>query len=202
MRITRPSTAHKGCFVYSRHPGDAEAYHDRADRPDSGERETQLGIRPRRPLSDPAFWLAASGVGSWLSPRVIGESQRRIAIASGVVATLIVAERWGLERVFNVALHWDFAARVGVTLALVGVASSLMGMLFPAGLVHAPGGDARGESIARAWVLNGYASVVSSVGSMVIAMAGGFSTLLAFAAALYGVAAVAALRANHVDPSG
>jgi spermidine synthase len=124
--------------------------------------------------------LMSSGVGSFLSSRV--DSPRRVGLAiAAVLAIELVAAPAGLDR----SLHQGFMARVLIAGVLVALPSLLMGMMFPLGL--------RGRDpafIARAWVLNGSASVVASVGAMVLAIGQGFSVVLLVAAAFYVVAAL------------
>ncbi len=72
-----------------------------------------------------------------------------------------------------------------------------MGMPFPTSLaLGAARRDegARGQWTAHAWVLNGYASVVGSVGAMILAIAEGFTAVLAGAALCYAAVAAAAWR--------
>jgi hypothetical protein len=49
--------------------------------------------------------------------------------------------------------------------------------------------------VAQAWVLNGYASVVGSVGAMIVAIAEGFTAVLAGAALYYAAVALVAFTA-------
>ena len=89
------------------------------------------------------------------------------------------------------------SARTGVgnAVALLALPGTLMGMPFPTSLSlgsAALEGSDREAWVARAWVLNGYASVVGSVGAMILAMAFGFSTVLALAAGCYVAVAASA----------
>lgn len=123
--------------------------------------------------------LTASGVGSALSSRV--RSARPVGVA---VAIVLVLEMLVLTRVLDRTLHAPFAARAAIAVALVAAPSTLMGMMFPLGLR-----DRDAPFIARAWVLNGSASVVASVGATVLAIGQGFTAVLIAAALGYLVAA-------------
>jgi spermidine synthase len=136
--------------------------------------------------------LVATGIGSALSPRVVRGDVRRLAATALAAGAAIAIEALSLRAVYDATFALAFAARVAVGVALVGAPAMLMGMLFPAGLEQAPRGERRASWIARAWVLNGWASVVGSVGAMILAIAAGFTSVLLVAAALYGVAAWAA----------
>jgi hypothetical protein len=142
--------------------------------------------------------LVSSGVGSALSARVVrGEPKRLAAVAAAVVA-LLVAEGVGLQRVFEAGLAWPFAARCALAVALIGAPGLLMGMPFPTSLALGAARrdeNARGAWVAQAWVLNGYASVVGSVGAMIVAIAEGFTAVLAGAALCYAAVALVAFTA-------
>ncbi len=142
--------------------------------------------------------LVSSGVGSALAPSLIGSRPRRLAAVALAVAGCLVLYRFGLQAIFVAGLGWPIAARVALSVALIALPGTLMGMPFPTGLTfgsapHAGGGE---SWVARAWVLNGYASVVGSVGAMIAAMAGGFSVVLLLAAVCYVVAAAMAWRSR------
>lgn len=122
--------------------------------------------------------LTASGVGSALSARV-----RDARVVGAAIVALLLIELVLLTRVLDATLHLPFAARAALAGVLVAVPACLMGMMFPLGL--------RGREpafVARAWVLNGSASVVASVGATVLAIGQGFSAVLLVAAACYVVA--------------
>jgi len=139
--------------------------------------------------------LTASGVGSALSSRVVKTARGVTFVALGIVAVL--AFEWlALPHVFDATLKLSFPLRVVVALLLVAPPAMLMGMPFPAALSFA---TARGESasfVARAWVLNGVASVVASVGATLVAIGNGFGAVLALAACCYVVAALAVRGAD------
>ncbi|MGZ3449002.1 MAG: spermine/spermidine synthase domain-containing protein [Polyangiales bacterium] len=132
--------------------------------------------------------LIASGIGSALSPKVAFDA-RRVAIVAAAIALLALAYPIVLPRVFDAALRFSFGVRVVIAVLLVALPSTLMGMPFPAALARRDS-----DAVARAWVLNGIASVVASVGTMVLAISSGFAVVLAFAAACYVVVALCALR--------
>lgn len=142
--------------------------------------------------------LASSGLGSALSARLVGGDRRRLGAVAAAVAALLVLEGVGLHRVFEAALAWPFAARCALAVALIAVPGALMGVPFPTSLAlgsAARDEDARGPWAAQAWVLNGYASVVGSVGAMIVAIAWGFTAVLAAAAVCYALVAALAFRA-------
>jgi hypothetical protein len=146
--------------------------------------------------------LASSGLGSALSARLVGGDRRRLGAVAAAVAALLVLEGVGLHRVFEAALAWPFAARCALAVALIALPGALMGVPFPTSLAlgsAARDEDARGPWAAQAWVLNGYASVVGSVGAMIVAIAWGFTAVLAAAALCYALVAALAWRGAGVS---
>jgi hypothetical protein len=123
--------------------------------------------------------LTASGVGSALSTRI--KSARPIGIA---IAVVLIGEMLILTRVLDATLHASFAVRAALAVGLVAIPSTLMGMMFPIGLR-----GRESSAIARAWVINGAASVVASVGATVLAISQGFSAVLVVSALIYAIAA-------------
>ncbi|MDB4928489.1 MAG: putative Spermidine synthase, partial [Myxococcaceae bacterium] len=142
--------------------------------------------------------LLSSGVGAAFAPALTRQQPRRLAALALAVAAVLVLYRFGLQALFVAGLGLPLAARVAVAAALIALPGSLMGVAFPTGLTlgSAQHPEAQGSWVARAWVLNGYASVVGSVGAMIAAMAGGFSTVLLLAALCYVIAAATAWRAR------
>jgi len=134
--------------------------------------------------------LCGSALGSALSPRITAGSKSRLAFVAALVAAITIVYALTLPSLFHATLRWSFAARVALAASLVLVTAVPMGVPFPAALSQAV---SRGEGspwVARAWVLNGAASVVASVAVTVLAMATGFTFVLFVAAACYLVAAI------------
>jgi hypothetical protein len=138
--------------------------------------------------------LVATGLGSALSPRIVRGDARQLAGVALAAGATIAAEALVLRYVFLQTFAQSFAVRAAACVALVSAPALLMGMLFPGGLEQAPPGERRAPWIARAWVLNGWASVVGSVATMILSIAIGFTRVLLVAAAFYGFAAWAARR--------
>jgi hypothetical protein len=132
--------------------------------------------------------LSASGLGSALSSRVVRGARALSLVLLAIV--LVLALEWlALPHVFDATLNLAFPVRVAVAVALVGAPALLMGMPFPSGLALSATSDA---FVARAWVLNGVASVLASVAATLVAIGTSFGVVLACAAACYLVAAALA----------
>lgn len=145
--------------------------------------------------------LVFSGVGAALSSRLLVRGPRVVALAIAGLVGLLLIYQLVLPLVFRGALAMPFSVRAVVSVVLVALPATLMGLPFPAAIArHAERGEAW---IARAWALNGYASVVASVGATLLAMVGGFSTVLLTAALGYAVVAAVWWRErDDAAPSG
>ena len=81
--------------------------------------------------------------------------------------------------------------KVFVGIAMVAPLAFLMGTPFPWGLsvLH----EKAATAVPLAWAVNGFASVVSACGAVLLAMTFGFKSLLSLAAGLYAVAGLLSL---------
>jgi hypothetical protein len=141
-------------------------------------------------------FLIFAGVGSGysrrleysLGPGFNGRASLRWAIAG--LTVLAVAYLAVLPVVFQWTLSSSELVRIVITVLLIAPLAFFMGMPFPVML----GEIARthGELVPWAWAINGCASVVSAVLALILAMAAGFSWLVASAVVLYWVAAMVA----------
>ena len=126
--------------------------------------------------------LLGAGVGSFLAgrygPSRIGRLRFLAAVAALVVSFL-------LPSVFSLTLGWGFAARVAVSVLLVGPLGVVLGFAFPWGLMFF--GD---ETKAWFWALNGAASVLASVAVLALAAYVGLTQVIWIGAVCYVVAAL------------
>jgi spermidine synthase len=140
-------------------------------------------------LGNPAYALAVvlcgmlmfSGLGSLLSAKL------RPALAAGAVALALLAARAVLDPVLHATLAQSTAARIALSLGLLGLVATWMGMPFPAAVAAL--GEARRGLVVRGWVVNGYCSVLGSCVAMIVSISIGFGAVLLIAAALYALAA-------------
>jgi hypothetical protein len=143
--------------------------------------------QPTRALTVIVFsMLVASGLGSWASRRVVGDADRRLMKVLAGVAALIAALALLSPPLVRTAATWPMVARMVLTVVMIAPVAFFMGMPFPSGLRrleqrHAP-------SLRWAWSLNAAASVLGSVGSVVLAIYLGLSATLLTGGALYLVA--------------
>jgi hypothetical protein len=143
--------------------------------------------------------LLAAGLGSMAQPtvtRTFPWGACGVALCTGLI---VAAYGLALPLLFAYA-----SALTGVwknVLGLVALApmAFLMGVPFPWGLsvLH----RVAVQGVPLAWAVNGFASVVSASVAVVLAMTWGFSVLLGFAAALYGLAGLVSLLLKASDTS-
>ncbi|MGH9631427.1 MAG: hypothetical protein ACRD7E_24245, partial [Bryobacteraceae bacterium] len=127
--------------------------------------------------------LISSGIGSYMSKRVLGGSDRRLGAALIVVAVLVACLAVLAPVVTNGAIAWPLWAKLAVTALVIAPAGFAMGMPFPTGLarlevVHSP-------SVRWAWALNAASSVLGSATAIFLAIYLGLQTTLLVGGLLY-----------------
>ena len=129
---------------------------------------------------------AGSLVGGWCRPLAHSRGLGLIGVVVGLVCYLY---GFLLDGALVGALAWPLTARVGLTLALVAPLGMLLGTCFPACLRL--GGSQRAGIVPWLWAVNGFFSVLGSVGAVALGMEWGASASLAVGAAAYLVAGLA-----------
>jgi hypothetical protein len=127
--------------------------------------------------------LVASGIGSYLSGRVIAGDDVRLVRILAAVAVVVGILAFVSTPLVTAAAGWPLQAKVALTMLAVAPAAFLMGMPFPSGLRrlekrHAP-------SVRWAWSLNAAASVLGSASAIFLAIYIGLRSTLLVGAALY-----------------
>jgi len=127
--------------------------------------------------------LLFSGLGSLTAPRW----NLRMALPALVLVVLLMPPI--LTALFDLALGWPLAARIGLSILCLAPAGVLMGVPFARGLAlieqQAPG------LTPWAWAVNGCASVIGAVVSVMLAVSWGFSAVLIVGAGMYAIALMA-----------
>jgi len=147
--------------------------------------------------------LVSSGMGSYLSRRIVGESVARLRWVLIAVAVLVAIVAGTMQPILSAGVGLPLLVKVAATVLLIAPAGFVMGIPFPTGLrllerAHAP-------SVRWAWSLNAAASVLGSVGALMLALYTGLAqTMLIggglYLAALLVVAASPALRERFTQP--
>lgn len=127
--------------------------------------------------------LAASGLGSYASRRLIGEDDRRLGGLLATVAGLVVLLAVGAPRLLEAGVGWPLWWKCLATAALLAPAGFAMGMAFPSGLKRL---EKRYPAAVRwAWAMNSAASVLGSVAAVFFAIHLGLAETLLLGGAAY-----------------
>jgi predicted membrane-bound spermidine synthase len=131
--------------------------------------------------------LISSGMGSFLSRKVLAGSEERLSYALLLIAGLVAILAFSAQYVADAAITWPLWLKFITTALLIAPAGFMMGMPFPTGLTrlekrHKP-------SVRWAWALNAASSVLGSASAIFLAiylglretlLIGGFMYVLAF----------------------
>lgn len=129
--------------------------------------------------------LLSSGAGSLVARHWLKDPRRVRRVMAAVVA-ILVALVWALPHILETLVGLPFAAKLGISAAILAPLGFLMGMPFPTGLRALA--DSGEETIEWAWAMNAAASVMGSVLAMVLAIHFGLNFTLACGAAGYVLA--------------
>jgi spermidine synthase len=143
--------------------------------------------------------LVSSGVGSFVSRKLIGDRTNRLMVALAVTAGLVGLLAVLLQPVLSGGVGLPWVVKVLATVAMIAPAGFVMGLPFPTGLRllerrHEP-------SVRWAWSLNAAASVLGSVGALVLALYLGLVGTLLIGGTLYLVALVVMLVSPLARPA-
>jgi hypothetical protein len=144
--------------------------------------------------------LVSSGIGSFMSSRLLGRDQGRLVKALGLIALVTALLAIVVSSLLSSLVWLPWVLKVALTVALIAPLGFVMGMPFPTGLKrleewHAP-------SVRWAWSLNAAASVMGSVGALVCAIYLGLVQTLMVGGLFYlaALAIIARVRTNGEHP--
>lgn len=159
-------------------------------------------------LGGPVFSMAVTlfsllvfcGLGSFVARRFTSRDPRRGGLAVLVVlAAVLVATIWLINEVVPTIMGLSHLSRCLAAVAVLLPAGFLMGMPFPTGIRIA---ERLGtQFVSWGWCVNAFATVLGSVGSILLAMFTSFTTALYFGILAYLVAMLALLAAPRVSLS-
>ena len=134
--------------------------------------------------------LVSSGIGSYCSRKLIGDDPTRLMKALCVVAALVAILGAIVQPVLSAGVGMPLPVKVVATVLMLAPAGFAMGLPFPTGLrmlerAHQP-------SVRWAWSLNAAASVLGSVGALVLALYLGIVQTLLIGGGLYLAAGLVA----------
>jgi spermidine synthase len=140
-----------------------------------------------------ASLLISTGVGSHLANRIENVSHDTLSWFLLSVVGAILLTLFLTPAVLSLTLGFALPLRVASAVLLVVPLGVLLGVPFATGLRVL--GKEASCLVPWAWAVNGFFTVIGSVGAMILGMALGFTVVLIIAAACYGVAFIA-IRTN------
>src|SRR5260370_18345447 len=130
--------------------------------------------------------LLSSGMGSFWSRKLVGESQPKMSLTLAAVVLLVAAMAALVNPLVPTAVGWPKPFKIAVAVLLIFPAGFAMGMPFPTGLKRL---EVRQPSSVRwAWSLNAAASVMGSAASIVCSIYFGLIQPLLIGGLLYPLA--------------
>jgi len=127
--------------------------------------------------------LVSSGLGSFVSRKLVADQNNRLVVVLAVAAGLVGVLAAIVQPVLTAGIGLPLGAKVVATVLMIAPAGFAMGIPFPTGLRllekrHEP-------SVRWAWSLNAAASVLGSVGALVLALYAGLVQTMLIGGGLY-----------------
>ncbi|HEX5365564.1 MAG TPA: hypothetical protein VFW63_02725 [Acidimicrobiales bacterium] len=142
-----------------------------------------------------ASLLVSTGVGALLSARLQRHPRVAVRVLAAAVVALGAAYLFALPALTDALLTAPLAARVATAFVVLAPLGVTLGMFMPLGLAAVAGlSDHPAEYVAWGWAVNGFASVIGSVLTTVLAMVAGFGAVLVLSVVVYLVALLALRR--------
>jgi spermidine synthase len=141
--------------------------------------------------------LVSSGLGSYASRRLVGDSDSRLIKVLGLAAILTAALALVVSGALSALVWLPWGVKMALTVAVIAPLGFVLGMPFPCALQrlevwHAP-------SVRWAWSLNAAASVFGSVAALVAAIYMGLVQTLMMGGLFYLAALAVAARVRWHD---
>jgi hypothetical protein len=127
--------------------------------------------------------LIASGIGSLLSEMISIPQDWKAPIAAFLVACFVLLANFVLERFGDLILVASLPMRVLLSSVSVAVPGIFMGVPFPTGLSIVK--EVEPNFVPWVWGVNATFTVIGTILGLLLALSGGFGTVLRLAAILY-----------------
>ncbi len=127
--------------------------------------------------------LIFAGIGSFFSERLVGKLKFKLFLLGVVLTITITIVTYVYPMIFQMCIGLPFFLRILISLILIAPIGFILGMPFPIGLEFLS--TENPESIAWAWAMNGYATVVGVATSAFIIMQTGFTILMWVSLGIY-----------------
>jgi hypothetical protein len=147
-----------------------------------------------------ASLLIFTGIGSLLSGRLRGRIDRLVVWLVPLVAVLALAYLFLLPKLTDALLPSPLGVRIATAFVVLAPLGLCLGLFMPFGLGTISDLDGGQEYVAWSWAVNGFAAVIASVLTTIIAMSFGFNVVLVLAAVAYMFAIAALWRLRRQVP--
>jgi len=139
-----------------------------------------------------ASLLIATGLGATLGSRWLPDPRKRVLIGGGAIIGLLLVGAFLLPHALEASWNTSLPVRALVVIAFVAPTGMAMGQPFVAGLTWLR--QTAPPSVPWCIGINGFSSVIGSIGVIPLAMGSGYSAALAAGVGLYLTAAAIGLR--------
>jgi hypothetical protein len=145
--------------------------------------------------------LLSSGLGSFVSKRLVRGDMRRLARVLILIVAAVLVLAAVLGPISESGITLPLAAKILISVALIGPLGFAMGMPFPTGLTLLE--RALPGSVRWAWAINAASSVMGSAAAMFLAIYLGLKLTIVIGGLLYLAAWIAAMRSplNRYTPA-
>jgi predicted membrane-bound spermidine synthase len=139
-----------------------------------------------------AALLIFTGFGAALSDKFGASARKNLRVIVPLILLTLLLTAFLTPYIFNAALGWSLLARVFVSVLILCPLGILLGMPFPSGLRII--GEEAHALVPWAWGVNGFFTVIGTVGALILGMAFGFKAVLVVAAVCYLIALASVSR--------
>jgi hypothetical protein len=133
--------------------------------------------------------LAFSGMGAFLVSRFRENIHAMLIPVFALLLTVLFLISIASQSIFMIALGLPLLWRIVIVIFMLAPIGILLGMPFPIGLLVV--GEEAPAFVPWAWGVNGFFTVLGSIGASILGMAFGFNLVLAFSGACYLLALLA-----------
>ncbi|MHA4847348.1 spermine/spermidine synthase domain-containing protein [Flavitalea antarctica] len=127
--------------------------------------------------------LLSTGIGSYLSGKLtIGPTVLRTKYIPALLGVLLVTSLL-TPTLFDLTIHWPLVVRIIFTLLLLSPMGILLGIPFPTGIKAVA--EKSNAFVPWAWGVNGFFTVIGSVGAVILGMMLGFKIVILLAGVVY-----------------
>jgi hypothetical protein len=138
--------------------------------------------------------LGFTGIGSWAVGRFLDNPRLSLLWIIPAILLVLLLTAFGSPYILTGALGLPLLSRIVIVLVMLAPLGLVLGMPFPIGLrivaIQAP------TFVPWAWGVNGFFTVVGSIGASILGMAFGFTAVLTISGACYLIALLAVMLAS------